>query len=650
MGNWWSMESRKHSTDNTPRRTDRGAKLSAEQLEDRTVPAVVAVNDQFTLQNGAPQTVSAAVGLLANDYDLAGATSTTTTETFNGLQLFPFPTGTHNAPFNSGKDWAEALPAGWTRDNTNTPTTPKAGEIFGQFYYGWHALNIDSWIQEQGDQDRSKWVNGGKPTTGNTVMVADGDGYDDYVSLATTKETSYLFTPKVSLINNKLSLTFDSSFRPEDPGTQDAFVDVTFDNGTTWVNLLHYNTDNTPGGVGAEDRIDEHLTLTPTVPAGAASAQFRFGYVNAENDWWWAIDNVAITRDTAPNAGLTAVKVSDPAHGTLTLNADGSISYAANAGYTGADSFTYKANNGTLDSNVATVNITVNPNNGGPVARNDRFTLNMGAALTRNSVGGVLANDSDPDSGNNLGLRAVKVTDPAHGTLTLNADGSFTYTPQASFFGTDTFTYKDNDGVHDGNVATVTFNVVNPAAAVQIESIAVNDGSAQRSEVKSITITFNTRVNLPATPDSAFQLSRTGPGTPTGNVTLAVDTSGSTADQTIVKLTFSGTLTDAAGSLIDGLYTLTVFGAQVIGPGNFQLDGDANGTPGGDRVTSLHRMYGDSNGDKKVDALDLFAFAGTFGKKRGDAGYIDYFDSNNDGAVDALDLFAFAGNFGKTLP
>src|SRR5262249_9926891 len=205
------------------------------------------------------------------------------------------------------------------------------------------ALNIDSWIQEQGNQSRDQWLNG-KPGTGNTVMVADGDSYDDYVSLSSTKMTTYLFTPKVPLIDNKLSRTFDSSFRPENPGEHDAVVDVSFDNGATWTTLLHYTTENS-GGVGSLMRVNEHLTLTPTVPAGATAGQFRFGYLNAGNNWWWGIDNVAITRDTATNAGLKAVKVSDPGHGSVVLNADGSFTYAANTGYTGTDSFTYKANN-----------------------------------------------------------------------------------------------------------------------------------------------------------------------------------------------------------------------------------------------------------------------------------------------------------------
>ncbi len=64
-------------------------------------------------------------------------------------------------------------------------------------------------------------------------------------------------------------------------------------------------------------------------------------------------------------------------------------------------------------------------------------------------------------------LTAIKVSDPANGTLVLNADGSFTYTPDADFNGTDTFTYKANDGYDDSNVATVTITVTEIKDQVQ---------------------------------------------------------------------------------------------------------------------------------------------------------------------------------------
>ena len=66
------------------------------------------------------------------------------------------------------------------------------------------------------------------------------------------------------------------------------------------------------------------------------------------------------------------LKVSDPAHGTLTLNADGSFTYIPAANYNGSDSFTYKANDGTVDSGVATVNLTIAAVNDAPTVRSRR--------------------------------------------------------------------------------------------------------------------------------------------------------------------------------------------------------------------------------------------------------------------------------------
>ena len=76
--------------------------------------------------------------------------------------------------------------------------------------------------------------------------------------------------------------------------------------------------------------------------------------------------------------------------------------------------------------------------------------------LTIVAAPGVLGNDTDA---NNNALTAVEVTPPAHGTLTLNADGSFEYVPDANSYGMDSFTYRANDGSADSNVATVTIDV-----------------------------------------------------------------------------------------------------------------------------------------------------------------------------------------------
>ena len=93
-----------------------------------------------------------------------------------------------------------------------------------------------------------------------------------------------------------------------------------------------------------------------------------------------------------------------------------------------------------------------------PVAVYDAYTLNENTTLTVAGPG-VLGNDSDPDGD---ALTAVLVTPPAHGTVTLNTDGSFSYTPQHNYvyaLGVDSFTYQAYDGLAYSNTATVTLTV-----------------------------------------------------------------------------------------------------------------------------------------------------------------------------------------------
>src|SRR5207247_2385177 len=163
-------------------------------------------------------------------------------------------------------------------------------------------------------------------------------------------------------------------------------------------------------------------------------------------------------------------------HGALTLNANGSFTYTPAANFNGSDSFTYKANDGLLDSNMATVALTINPGNDAPLAVNDSFATDEDTVLTITAPG-VLGNDTDIDSPT---LTAVVVTGPSHGTLTLDADGGFTYTPAANFNGSDSFTYKANDGLLDSDVATValTINPVNDAPVALNDSFATDEDTA----------------------------------------------------------------------------------------------------------------------------------------------------------------------------
>ena len=167
---------------------------------------------------------------------------------------------------------------------------------------------------------------------------------------------------------------------------------------------------------------------------------------------------------------LTAVVVSGVQHGTLALNSmNGSFSYTPNANYNGADSFTYKANDGPADSNVATVSLTVTPVNDAPVASNDGYATNEDTVLTVDAAAGVLINDTDAD---NDPLTAALVSGVQHGMLALNANGSFSYTPDANYNGPDSFTYKAFDGSANSDVTTVSITVdpVNDVATFTIGS------------------------------------------------------------------------------------------------------------------------------------------------------------------------------------
>ncbi|HEX7037010.1 MAG TPA: cadherin-like domain-containing protein, partial [Pseudomonadales bacterium] len=133
---------------------------------------------------------------------------------------------------------------------------------------------------------------------------------------------------------------------------------------------------------------------------------------------------------------LTAVLVSDVSNGTLTLNTDGSFTYTPDGNFEGTDSFTYEAQDGDGPSNTATVTITVNPLNDAPVGTDDNYSVDEDETLSV-AAPGLLGNDTDVDGD---GLTAVLVSDVSNGTLTLNADGSFTYVPDADFDEVDSFT------------------------------------------------------------------------------------------------------------------------------------------------------------------------------------------------------------------
>lgn len=152
---------------------------------------------------------------------------------------------------------------------------------------------------------------------------------------------------------------------------------------------------------------------------------------------------------------ITADLTGGVSHGTLVLNADGSFTYTPDPDYVGQDYFTYRAYDGIDYSNPVQVTIEVFGENDPPVAVADDYQVEVNTTLTEPAPG-VLENDYDPDGDP---FTAELVNYPANGTLTLNEDGSFIYTPDPDYVGTDYFTYRAYDEKEYSNPAQVSIEV-----------------------------------------------------------------------------------------------------------------------------------------------------------------------------------------------
>ena len=166
-------------------------------------------------------------------------------------------------------------------------------------------------------------------------------------------------------------------------------------------------------------------------------------------------------------AKLTATLVDEPENGTITFNADGSFEYVSDVDFYGNDTFTYTASEGTSVSPVVLVNINVENVNDPPVGVADSYQTVIDSPLTTDLSSGVLANDLD----DSVVLTAELIDGPSNGQLLLDADGTFTYQPNAGFVGEDSFTYKAKDQFLESAAITATI-VVTEAVMGEISTTA----------------------------------------------------------------------------------------------------------------------------------------------------------------------------------
>jgi VCBS repeat-containing protein len=231
------------------------------------------------------------------------------------------------------------------------------------------------------------------------------------------------------------------------------------------------------------------------------------------------------------------------------------------------------------------VSVLLNTPNRAPSAAADAYSTNEDTPLTV-AAPGVLGNDTDPDGDT---LTAALVSGPSHGTLTLNPDGSFTYTPAADYNGPDSFTYKATDGSLDSNTATVsiTVNPVNDAPTVTVAG-GGSCGADDRSGTINLTVAD--------VDNSAASLTLGGAS---GNQALVPD----------ANLSFGGagagrTLTATAVSRRTGSATLTVTVSDGAASGTVTVTVRAGGN-GNDTLTGTDGadMLVGQNGDDALSGL-----------------------------------------------
>ncbi|WP_374385200.1 Ig-like domain-containing protein [Dongia sp.] len=233
------------------------------------------------------------------------------TEDFEGLTLQPLVSPTESG--GDGTDFTATPPVGWTHENT----TPAGGPVE---FYGWTFFDKNSWINSAGNQGRANFTN-----ASGTVMVADPDEYDDgATNIDPNLFNAYMKTPAIDLTGiqaGTATVTFDSSWRRED--NQKAVLTVSFDGGAP-IELMRWTSDPTDPDFKA-DATNENITFALNNPAGATSAVISFGVIDGGNDWWWAIDNIAVqgTSNNGLGTGNPFAGIDDPTAWNFTVEDNG---------------------------------------------------------------------------------------------------------------------------------------------------------------------------------------------------------------------------------------------------------------------------------------------------------------------------------------
>ena len=178
--------------------------------------------------------------------------------------------------------WSPTGPEGWTVDRSGVPGygTDLDGVIE---FAGWNFVDPIWWSSTAGDQNRSLFID----ETELVIAVADGDEWDDAPREPGLMNT-FLSTPPIPVAGANEPFEFLTSWRPE--VTQTATITAAYDGGDP-VEILRWESDENSDFFQG-DLNPELISIVPDAPAGAENVVFTFGYTEAGNNWWWAIDNI----------------------------------------------------------------------------------------------------------------------------------------------------------------------------------------------------------------------------------------------------------------------------------------------------------------------------------------------------------------------
>ncbi|MDB5173165.1 MAG: hypothetical protein JWN51_1938 [Phycisphaerales bacterium] len=185
------------------------------------------------------------------------------------------------------------------------------------------------------------------------------------------------------------------------------------------------------------------------------------------------------------------------------------------------------------------------------------------------------------------------------------------------------------------------------SAGPTLKTTQIADGNVQRSEVRSLTFAFDHPVSLAAGAVTLSLLNTGGSGLNDGSApsnasaALGAPTSTDGGITWVVPILSGTAFSDASGSLVDGIYTVTLHGGLVS-------DALSQHLIGGDSVKTFHRLFGDVDGDKRVGSNDYLQFRTAFGSSLGSSSYILYFDYGGHGLlIGAMTYLQFASRYGR---